>query len=318
MATLFQNMPGMNTVRNVAANAVGNSGRLTQSGGMSNYILYGLLIAVIVLIYLLLTGYKLSVKSIDFRSEKWKSLDHAKTFWTKGMGGVSNLRITDDDLFPEMDSKYTFHFDLLLANTRNLTNIEGPYRHIFHRGSSELYSEGSASGNTSINKYEKAPAYGLPKRLNPGIFLDPNTNDIIVFIDTKSPKGDVYRESGRISDIPVDKPLRFTVSLHNKVLEIDLNCKLELTKVLAGDPRKVENVVYGLCGQSAAAASMQNLYVWPYAITNYTLLNFCPMPFPPFMPPADTCGAKTDPSLMPPDQSDITNSRIPGANNATK
>ena len=140
-------------------------------------------------------------------------------------------------------------------------------------------------------------SYGLPKRLNPGIFLDPNTNDIIIFVDTKSKSGDVYRESGRISDIPLDKPLRLSVSVHDKVLEINLNCKLELTKVLAGEPKTVENVLYGLCGNAAAQASLQNLFVWPYALDNGILVDFCPMPFPPFNPPADTCNIPTDPSL---------------------
>jgi hypothetical protein len=144
------------------------------------------------------------------------------------------------------------------------------------------------------------PPYGLPKRLNPGIFLDPNTNDIIIFVDTKSQTGDVYRESGRISDIPLDKPLRLTVSLHNQVLEVDLNCKLELTKVLAGEPKPVENVLYGLCGKAAAEASIQNLYVWPYAISSEALSHFCPMPFPPFQPSDKTCDATTDSELMPP------------------
>ena len=302
MASLFENMPGISTVRSVATNVANSSSRLSASGVTQNVILYGLLVAVIVLIYLLLTGYKFSLKSIDIRPARYKALDHSHIFWNNGMGGVSNLRITDEALPADMNTKYTYHFDLLLANTRNLTNIQGPYRHIFHRGSAELYSDMKGaivpSGTASL------PPYGLPKRLNPGIFLDPNTNDIIIFVDTMSQKGEVYRESGRISDIPLDKPLRLTVSLHKQVLEVDLNCKLELTKVLAGEPKPVENVLYGLCGKAAAEASIQNLYVWPYAISSEALSHFCPMPFPPFQPPDKTCGAATDSALMPP--ADVT------------
>jgi hypothetical protein len=287
MASLFENMPGMNTVRD----AMGSSGN-----NMSNIILYILLIAIFVLVYLLLTGYKFSIKSIDIRPEKYKALDKAYVFWKTGTVLSENLRITDDQLPIDMDNKYTFHFDLLLTNTRNTVRIDGPYRHIFHRGSSDLFNEQSDNAVASMDSTQ-LPPYGLPRRLNPGIFLDPNTNDIIIFVDTKSTKGEVYRESGRISDIPVDKPLRLTVSVHNKVLEVDLNCKLELTKVLAGDPRQVENVLYGLCGPANAEANIQNLIVWPYAISNDTLVNFCPMPFPSFQPPAKSCNSPMDPAL---------------------
>jgi hypothetical protein len=295
MASLFENMPGINVARNV----VSNTRRLAPNsgGGMGNYILYGLLIAVVILIYLLLTGYKFSLKSLDIRPQRFKALDDSHLFWKNGDGGVKNLMISADLLPDNMNNKYTYHFDLLLANTRNITNIEGPYRHIFHRGSGELYTD--MSGSVTAAGSPRLPPYGLPKRLNPGIFLDPNTNDIIVFVDTMSKTGDVYRESARISDIPVEKPLRLTVNVHNQVLEVDLNCKLETTKVLAGEPKTVENNLYGLCGKAAAEAAIQNLYVWPFSISSEMLSNFCPMPFPPFQPAAKTCGASTDPSLMP-------------------
>lgn len=299
MASLFENMPGMNDVRTAAVSAVSSVGKLTPSGNMSNILLYILLFLIVILVYLLLTGRKLSFKMFDIRPRKYKALDNAHLYWTKGMGGVDNLRITENEGIPnDLNNKYTYHFDILLANTRNVSNIEGPYRHIFHRGSSELYKEESTmGGGVSTSDF---PPYGLPKRLNPGIFLDPNTNDIIVFVDTKSKGGDVYRESGRISDIPVDKPLRLTVSVHNKVLEVNLNCKLELTKVLAGEPKTVENVLYGLCGKASAEASIQNLYVWPYALDSGTLADFCPMPFQPFQPPQGSggkCITPADPAL---------------------
>jgi len=291
MASLFENMPG------VAANAVNSVKKALPSGDTGNLILYILFALVIVLIYLLLTGYKLSFKMLDIRPKKYKALGDAHWFWKNGMGGASNLRLTDADGLPlDTDTKYTYHFDLLLSNTRNVSNIAGPYHHIFHRGSDELYNDKSA-GVMSSDSSSKLPPYGLPRRLNPGIFLDPNTNDILVFVDTKSKSGEVFRESGRISDVPVDKPLRLTVTVHNKVLEIDLNCKLELTKVLAGDPRTVENVVYGLCGPAVATASIQNLLIWPYALDNGLLADFCPMPFPQFLPPASSCDVPKDPAL---------------------
>lgn len=293
MASLFEQMPGM--LGNVASNAAETTVRAARNVGslhFSNWIIYALIIVILVLIYMMLRGQKLTFKMLDFRSPKSKALHDAHQFWQSGKGGISNLTVAEDLLPTNMNAMYTYHVDLLLANTRNLTNIEGPYRHIFHRGSDELFNPATGTAPTQL------PPYGLPKRLNPGIFLDPNTNDILVFVDTKSKNGDVYRESARIVDVPVDKPLRITVSVHNQVLEVNLNCRLELTKVLAGEPKAVENELYGVCGRAAAEAAVQNLIVWPYAITSQSLNHFCPMPFPPFKAPSKTCGASTDPSLL--------------------
>jgi len=297
MASLFEQMPGMG---NYAATATSNTVKAAKNVGGSHYgnwVLYLLLALIVVLIFMMLRGFKFNFNIMDiFRTPKYRALKDGHLFWKDGTGGVNGLVVTDDLLPDNMNVKYTYHFDLLIANTRNLTNIEGPYRHIFHRGSDELAPSSNDIGAPVSNS--QLPPYGLPKRLNPGVFLDPNTNDILVFVDTKSKTGDVYRESGRIVDVPMDKPIRITVSVHNQVLEVDLNCKLELTKVLAGEPKPVENEVYGVCGPAAAEAAIQNLHVWPYALRNDALKHFCPMPFPSFQPPQKSCGASTDPTLL--------------------
>ena len=307
MASLFEDVPGM--ISNFASNTASRATKVTQSvasAGTSNLVLYGLLILAAIVIYLMLTGYKLpSLGTVDIRSTKSKAMDDAHVFWKSGSTGVgNNLRITDDLLPADMNNKYTYHFDLLLTNSRNISNVAGPYRHIFHRGSSDLYNDSSPVALAGPS--QPFPDFGLPKRLNPGVFLDPNTNDIIIFVDTKSKTGEVYRESARIADVPLDKPLRLTVTVSNAVLEVDLNCKLELTKVLAGEPKPVENVLYGLCGQGAAEAAIQNLIVWPFALPSKALLEFCPMPVPAFTAPnfKGQCGSKTDTTLMPPTSKD--------------
>jgi hypothetical protein len=298
MASLFEQMPGMG---NYVSTAASNTVKAAKNAGGSHYgnlLLYLLLILTVVLIFMMLRGFKFNIDIMDiFRSPRSKALKDGHLFWKDGTGAVSNLVVTDEFLPDNMNVKYTYHFDLLLSNTRNITNIEGPYRHIFHRGSDEL-APSNPNDTGAPTSSSQLPPYGLPKRLNPGVFLDPNTNDILVFVDTKSNTGDVYRESGRIVDVPMDKPIRITVSVHNQVLEVDLNCKLELTKVLAGEPKPVENEVYGICGPAAAVAAIQNLFVWPYAIRNDELKHFCPMPFPPFQPPEKSCGASTDPTLL--------------------
>ena len=152
MSSLFDKMPGMNNVRNAAVGAVNSVNKLTPGGGIGNVIIYVLLILIVILIYLLLTGYKFSLKMLDIRPKKYKALDNAQVYWKSGMGGVNNLRITEDEGLPhDLNSKYTYHIDILLTNTRNISNIEGPYRHIFHRGSSELYNDESLTAYQSAS-----------------------------------------------------------------------------------------------------------------------------------------------------------------------
>jgi len=176
------------------------------------------------------------------------------------------------------DSSYSINVESVLYNSRRHSTTEGPYRHILHRGSKELEPATDAvvpiqSGCSSSTG--DLPPFGLPKRLNPGIFLDPNTNDILIFIDTNAGTT-TYRESLRIADIPLDKPFRLGITVKNRVVDVYLNCRLEATKVLAATPRVVENVWYGLSGQAAAQAQIQNLYVWPSVLTADDMNSICP------------------------------------------
>jgi hypothetical protein len=121
------------------------------------------------------------------------------------------------------------------------------------------------------------PQHGLPRRLNPGIFVDPNTNDILIFVDTY--KGaENYRESVRIADLPLDIPFRLGIVLQGRVLEVYLNCKLEVTKVLSGTPKTVENTWYGISGSAAAQAQIQNLSVWKMALKADDMSVLCKSP----------------------------------------
>ena len=276
MASLFDNVP----------DDLANVGRRVQGLTWTSVFLYCLVAVVIVLVVSMLMGKKLSwfFSWIDFRTARSKALSGSKTFWKNGSTGVMrNLIISEDQMpDPPANTQYTYHVDVLLDNSRNLSGVDGPYRHILHRGSDELYS-GDANTPVATGAVNLPPA-GLPERMNPGIFLDPNTNDILIFVDTKSRQGETYRESIRLVDNPLNKPFRLSVSIFGNVLEVSLNCRLEITKVLSGTPRPVENVIYGLCGPAAAQASIQNLILWPFAINSKELLALCPKKFPKFAP----------------------------------
>jgi hypothetical protein len=108
--------------------------------------------------------------------------------------------------------------------------------------------------------------------MNPGVFLDPNLNDILVFIDTEN----ATRESVRIVDIPLDMPFRITVVVNKTVLEVYLNCRLEVTKILKNPPKVVDNQWFGLAGAASAQAQIQNLRVWPSPLLSTDIHPLCP------------------------------------------
>lgn len=234
-------------------------------GGVTNWILYvlvGLLLAAVIVMVIQPT---IDWSVFDPRPKRMQVTSKAYTTWDN-LFTYTNLQYTGPH---EFDSrKYSIQFDGILYNTRNYTTSEGPYRQILHRGSKELVASTPAgiplSGCAPAGVGE-LPPFGLPARMNPGVFVDPNLNDLIIFVDTMN-GSTPYRESVRIVDVPLDIPFRLAIVVNGQVLEVYLNCKLEVTKVLAGIPREIENDWYGISGRANAQAQIQNLMIWPLAL----------------------------------------------------
>lgn len=271
MAALFENMPNLtNYVRNVIPT------KTTSITSMPNllYILLGALL--IIAIVLMLINKKIDWSFLDIRPKGMQVTQSAYVYW-KPSPIYTNLKIPINSITNFESDMYSFNFDLLLHNTRVFNTTEGPWRHIVHRGSNELESttfKGQIVSGCVPNVGHTLPPFGLPKRMNPGIFLDPNTNDIIVYVDSEN-GSESYRESVRIADIPMDIPCRIGVVIRKRILEVYINCKLEVTKVLAGDPKNVENVWYGLAGGAAAQAQIQNMYIWTKALNVNDMNSLC-------------------------------------------
>ena len=248
------------------------------SGGRGNLILYLIAALIIVVVIVMLAGIQINWSALDPRPRKLVVATQSYKYWEPS-AQYTNLVVESDAPDGFSDTIYSVAIEMKLLNTRNYGTTEGPYRHLAHRGSNELLKStvGGAvlSGCAGGSSATSLPKFGLPKRLNPGIFLDPNTNDILVFVDTMI-GGEVSRESVRIADIPLDTPFRLGVVLNGRVLEVYLNCKLEVTKVLAGEPKAVENVWYGLAGAAAAQAMVQNLRVWKSSLTANDMRTLCP------------------------------------------
>lgn len=241
----------------------------------NSVLLYILLAVFIVAIVCMLFDVKIPWEKLNPFPRKYTVLGQAYKYWAPS--GVFTNLLLSDGVSLATDS-YTMTMEYVLYNSRNYKTTDGPYRHIAHRGSDELKTTtvgGFITGYGAGQSYGDLPPFGLPKRMNPGIFLDPNTNDILIFVDTQK-GGEVYRESVRISDIPLDIPFRLGVILKGKLLEVYLDCKLENTKLLKGEPRTVENTWYGLAGSAAADAQIQNLYLWNFPLTSSDIAPLCP------------------------------------------
>ena len=304
MSSLFgEPGPGglLGRANNMVDNMRTNIQNVVPSGSWLLYLLVAFFIAVVVFM-LMGKGIDMSWLSyVDPRPKGWKIKARASLFWEPS-SIFTNLIVPKEKSVKDMyDDVYSTILEYVFYNSRNYNTTEGPYRHIAHRGSNELAKTtvgGAILSGCLTNDSGVLPPFGLPKRMNPGIFLDPNTNDIIVFVDTIR-GSDTMRESVRIVDIPLDTPARIGIVLNKRVLEVYLNCKLEVTKVLHGDPKHVENEWYGLAGPAGAQAQIQNMYVWKESLSAEDMRHLCPG-LPTFSKERPICsGADTPVSQAP-------------------
>lgn len=277
MASLFNTGPG--NILYAAKNTVRSSTSSTSSFFSGSILMYILVVAFIALVLLMLYGTRINWSRFDPRPMRWIIQQDSTLNW-KPIGPFTNLTIPKNEIITDFeDDTYTMVTEVLLNNSRNYWTEEGPYRHIAHRGSDELIQAktgGIALSGCGISMSNSTlPPFGLPKRMNPGIFLDPNVNDILVFVDTTD-KNETFRESVRIKDVPLDIPLRISIVLNRRVLEVYLNCGLEVTKLLSHDPKHVENEWYGIAGAAAAQAQIQNMYLWKRSLPSTDMKYLCP------------------------------------------
>ena len=240
---------------------------MASFGISGDLVLYVGLAFFLVALVLLLTNIKIDFSWLDIRPKSTKVMSTATVFWGASKQ-TSNLQVPLK-LAPQgfHDDAYTLNMEVQLDDTRNYGATEAPYRHLLHRGSNEL-----AAGSL--------PPFGLPKRLNPGLFLDPNTNDLLVFVDTTY-GSETLRESIRIADLPMGVVFRIGVVINHRVLEVYLNCKLEATKILTGLPKRVENEWYGIAGAAHVQGLVRNLTVWKEALSADDFRAGCAATHPP-------------------------------------
>ncbi len=260
-------------------NAVGGASRLKWL-----IVVFG--IVLVVLVIMMLAGVGLDSLGIGTTTPK----PTERVFWKK-WDPMIPLRITAQELGEGLQfDRYTMLADMIWLNTR-VKNEDSPanYRHILHRGSGEgadflqrsqlsirAAAGPSASANAGPTEAEtliRMPQ-GLPIRMNPGIMADPYTNDMLIFIDTDL-DNQSYRESIRIPDIPMDTPFRLAVVVMPTMVEVYINCALEVSKILEGRPRAIDKAWYGLIGPQPLNAAVQNLRLFNGVMGHQWLRPYC-------------------------------------------
>ena len=221
---------------------------------------------------------------IYFQKRQTSGIDRplpvSKIFWTPAKTpnpqDPTDLLLVSDDFPMTGPETYSMGLEVLITDTRTSDKF-GPYRHLAHRGTDDLKrfipnSPGSQpKGAGALND-------GLPSQMNPGIFIDQFSNDLLIFVDT-DPIGlgnETYRESVRIPDSPLNKAFYIHLTVHDRLLEVYINCRLAATKLLHGIPRAVPNEWFGRVGFARSRAIVQNMRLWDSNLYAIEIRNMCP------------------------------------------
>jgi hypothetical protein len=246
-----------------------------------NIVLYVLAATIVVIVILTLLGNNFEVSITSKDSGINRAAPPFSVFWKPATGDNStnptNLVVSSENFAMSRPDVYTMSAEISLFDTR-VMDTKGPYRHLVHRGSDDLNAFVPGSPG-SVPKGQGGLNDGLPTQMNPGIFVDKFTNDIVIFIDTDPVKGNTaaYRESIRITDIPLKKPFYLHVTVHDQILEVFINCHLAATLMLKGVPRGVPNYWYGRVGVARATAIVQNLKLWNTDLYAFEIGKTCPV-----------------------------------------
>ena len=103
----------------------------------------------------------------------------------------------------------------------DLVYQEGQYRHVFHKG------------NDNIN-YTNAPIGMNHPNNAPGLYIAPNTNDLVVVMNTFND----IEEKVTIEDIPLNKWVCVQIRVENHQLDTYINGKLAKRLIMNGVPKQ--------------------------------------------------------------------------------
>jgi hypothetical protein len=133
----------------------------------------------------------------------------------------------------------------------NFQYQEGKYKHIFHKGNSDLESNGLNFPNNA-----------------PGLYIAPNTNALIVMMNTYN----VINEEVVIPDIPMNKWVNVIIRCQNTTLDVYINGTITRSVQLMGVPKQNYGDVY-VAANGGFNGNISNLWYYNYALGTSEISN---------------------------------------------
>lgn len=138
----------------------------------------------------------------------------------------------------------------------NLTYNSGQYRCVFYKGND--FSMANLDENQGLNFPNNAP----------GLYLAPNTNDLVVFMNTFN----VVNEKITIKDVPLNKWVNVIIRCQNKTLDVYVNGVITKSHKLQGVPKQNYGDVY-VAMNGGFSGYISNLWYYDYALTPGAISN---------------------------------------------
>jgi hypothetical protein len=291
----------------------GFASRFTPSSGGAKIAIYALIVAVLVTVIVLAVDYAYPFLPMNpFGSSGPSASARAgKTFWKTVAADSENMIVPAAQSPTTLPGMYSVSAQIIITDSR--TPNAGKFRHILHRGSNPAGISAPSTGAGSTGQAGIQPSdiasttddagyleLGLPKLMNPGVFLDKYKNDVHIFVHTKGKEGNMevlWLESITVPDMPLNTAFTLGIICNGKQLDIYINCRLFSSTLLRGIPYMptTDNQWFGRYGAFPFTGVIKNLELWDSALGSTDYLSVCrgasfsPSSLPSACPTAGSC-----------------------------
>jgi len=133
---------------------------------------------------------------------------------------------------------------------KDITVNSNQYRCVFYKGN-DYYPNPNKENGVGLNFPNNAP----------GLYIAPNTNDLVVFMNTFK----VINEQVTIKDIPILKWVNVIIRCQNTTLDVYINGTIAKSLELHGVPKQNYGSVY-VATQGGFSGYISNLWYYNYAL----------------------------------------------------